>query len=315
MRLINLSLLLCASDCLGRRLGPRFLGRGDDSRQRQVRDLYKILHQVNTKEIPHGLKVPDSFSHLVSDMKNNQSRVNMPALPSLDLECKYSDVQEVALWFGYCSEKCRGVELEMIFNHLEEGQEWCKYAYDKFKANQEKAKLHMVRRMSKQHCLYTVETQSSLLITGGGAHTHRVSLMDSTCTCGKWEANKIPCSHLIAICAKYKHDAMEFMDRFYRVSEWYQSYKLIFQPLKDRLEWPEPAERRKAMSNSRLIREKGHPKSMRIRNEMDDEDRELPTSLWIENGPKLKCGLCRQGGHNRRRCLTRTVDSTSCGAI
>ncbi|KAL0015656.1 hypothetical protein SO802_002725 [Lithocarpus litseifolius] len=63
----------CSSfDCLGRRLGPRFLGRGDDSGQRQVRDLYKILHQVNTEEIPHGLKVPDSFSHLVSDMKNNQ---------------------------------------------------------------------------------------------------------------------------------------------------------------------------------------------------------------------------------------------------
>nr|POE44859.1 signal recognition particle receptor subunit alpha like [Quercus suber] len=104
---------------------------------------------------------------------------------------------------------------------LEEGQEWCKYAYDKFEANQEKAKRHMVRRMSAQHRLYTVETQSSLLRTGGGAHTHRVSLMDRTCTCRKWEANKIPCSHLIAVCAKYNHDATEFMDCFYRVSERY----------------------------------------------------------------------------------------------
>ena len=33
---------------------------------------------------------------------------------------------------------------------LEEGQEWCKYAYDKFEANQEKAKFHMVRRMNVQ---------------------------------------------------------------------------------------------------------------------------------------------------------------------
>ena len=33
---------------------------------------------------------------------------------------------------------------------LEEGQVWCKYAYNKFEANQEKAKLHMVRRMSVQ---------------------------------------------------------------------------------------------------------------------------------------------------------------------
>ena len=137
--------------------------------------------------------------------------------------------------------------------------------------------------------------------------------MDKTCTCRKWEANKIPCSHLIAVCAKYNHNATEFMDRFYRVEEWYHSYKPIFQPLKDRLEWPKPQERRIVMSNPRLIREKGRPKSTRIRNEMDDDNRELPTSLWIENGPKSKCGLCHQEGHNCRRCPTRNVESTSCG--
>ncbi|KAB2064323.1 hypothetical protein ES319_A09G010900v1 [Gossypium barbadense] len=58
-------------DCLGRRLGPRILGRVDDS-GRLVKDLYMILNQVNSEEIPEGLKLPDSFSHLVSDMKNNQ---------------------------------------------------------------------------------------------------------------------------------------------------------------------------------------------------------------------------------------------------
>ena len=112
----------------------------------------------------------------------------------------------------------------------------CKYVYNKFEAYQEKAKLHMVIRMSVQQQLYTVETQSSLLNIDEGVQTHRVSLVDRTCICGKWEANKIPCSHLIAVCAKYKHDAMEFMDHFYHVEERYHSYKPIFQPLKDRLE-------------------------------------------------------------------------------
>ena len=68
------------------------------------------------------------------------------------------------------------------------------------------------------------------------------------------------------------------------------------------------------MPNLRLIWEKGRPKSTRIRNEMDDEDKELPTSLWIENGPKSKYRLCRQEGHNRRRWSTRNVESTSRGA-
>nr|POE57307.1 hypothetical protein CFP56_35165 [Quercus suber] len=184
----------------------------------------------------------------------------------------------------------------------------------KFEANKEKAKLYIVRWMSMQQQLYTVETQSSLLNTSGGDHTHRVSLMDMTCTCGKWEANKIPYSHLIAVCAKHNHDATEYMDRFYLVEEWYHSYEPIFQPLKDRLEWLEPEERRTVMPKPWLIREKGWPTSTRICNEMDDEGRELPTSLWIENGPKLKCGLCRQEGHNRCTCPTRNVASTSRGA-
>nr|POF20178.1 hypothetical protein CFP56_56865 [Quercus suber] len=207
-------------------------------------------------------------------------------------------------------DECRNKTLEQ----LEEGQVWCKYAYDKFEANQEKAKLHRVKQMSAQQQLYTMETQSSLLNTARGDHTYRISLMDMTCTCGKWEANKIPCSHLIVVCAKHNHDATEYMDCFYRVEERYHSYELIFQPFKDRLEWPEPEERRTMMPNLRLIREKGQPTSTRIRNEMDDEDRELPTSLWIENEPNLKCGLGRQEGHNRHTCSTRSVASTSRGA-
>lgn len=40
--------------------------------QRLVRDFYNVLNQVNAEEIPADLKLPDSFSQLVSEMKNNQ---------------------------------------------------------------------------------------------------------------------------------------------------------------------------------------------------------------------------------------------------
>ena len=40
--------------------------------QRLVRDLYKILNQVNSEEIPVGLKVPESFNEFLTEMKNNQ---------------------------------------------------------------------------------------------------------------------------------------------------------------------------------------------------------------------------------------------------
>ncbi|KAF2596258.1 hypothetical protein F2Q68_00010276 [Brassica cretica] len=39
--------------------------------ERVARDFYTILNEVSTQENPYGLKIPDSFKHLVSDMKNN----------------------------------------------------------------------------------------------------------------------------------------------------------------------------------------------------------------------------------------------------
>ncbi|KAK4804785.1 hypothetical protein SAY86_004602 [Trapa natans] len=62
----------CSSfDCLGRRFGPRLLGRVDDS-GRMVRDFYKILDEVNSMQVPDDLKLPDSFGQLISEMNNNQ---------------------------------------------------------------------------------------------------------------------------------------------------------------------------------------------------------------------------------------------------
>ncbi|KAL8124657.1 hypothetical protein AgCh_012345 [Apium graveolens] len=62
----------CSSfDCLGRRLGPRLLGRVDDS-GKLVRDFYKILNQVNSEAVPNDLKLPHTFSQLVSEMKSKK---------------------------------------------------------------------------------------------------------------------------------------------------------------------------------------------------------------------------------------------------
>jgi len=62
----------CSSlDCLGRRLGPRLLGRGNDGSMRLVRDLYSILDEINAEEAPVDLKVPESFDEFIWDMKNN----------------------------------------------------------------------------------------------------------------------------------------------------------------------------------------------------------------------------------------------------
>ncbi|KAK4366612.1 hypothetical protein RND71_014492 [Anisodus tanguticus] len=99
----------CSSfDCLGRRLGPKLLGRTDDSKvnelpsisftaglsrhcfpililllikglsfllfqQRLVKDFVKILNQVNSEKVPSIMKLPGSYAQLVSEMKNKYS--------------------------------------------------------------------------------------------------------------------------------------------------------------------------------------------------------------------------------------------------
>ncbi|CAL9194386.1 unnamed protein product [Musa hybrid cultivar] len=61
-----------SSDCLRRRLGPRFLGSSGDDSTKLVKELYKILEQVNSLEIPDSEKFPESFSELLSDMKDKE---------------------------------------------------------------------------------------------------------------------------------------------------------------------------------------------------------------------------------------------------
>ncbi|URE20186.1 Glycosyl transferase family 8 [Musa troglodytarum] len=61
-----------SSDCLGRRLGPRFLGRSGDDSAKLIKELYKILQQINSEEIPVGEKFPESFSEFLSDMKDKE---------------------------------------------------------------------------------------------------------------------------------------------------------------------------------------------------------------------------------------------------
>ncbi|KAG6517912.1 probable galacturonosyltransferase 13 [Zingiber officinale] len=91
----------CSSlDCLGRRLGPKFLGRGGDGSEKLVKDIYKLIEQVNSEEISAGLKLPESFSEFLSDMKNSQDDAKTFAtrlkatMESMDRELKRSKLAE-----------------------------------------------------------------------------------------------------------------------------------------------------------------------------------------------------------------------------
>ncbi|CAA6653533.1 unnamed protein product [Spirodela intermedia] len=76
-------------DCLGRRLGPKFLTRSDDSVV-LIKDFYHILNQVNSEEIPDGLNLPESFDEFLSEIKGNHAIPKGIHCLSLRLTDEYS---------------------------------------------------------------------------------------------------------------------------------------------------------------------------------------------------------------------------------
>ena len=127
-----------------------------------------------------------------------------------------------------------------------------------------------------------------------GNHRHVVKLGDRSCSCGKWQAYHIPCSHVIAACADQHINVYQYIDPFYSLIEMLACYQPYFQPMKDTPYLEEDPNLNLPMlqADPRLFRQHGRPKSTRLRNEMD----------WRENQRKQNCGLYNKKGHNRRKC-------------
>ncbi|KAK9994312.1 hypothetical protein SO802_024015 [Lithocarpus litseifolius] len=132
---------------------------------------------------------------------------------------------------------------------LKLGKRWCKYAFDIFMRNKAKVEHHRVTRLSAQQQSYQVDTPHNLGTAGHGDHTHGVNLLQRTCTCQKWQLYKIPCSHVIAVCIRFRHDAEQYIDQCYSMNALFRSYAPVFSALKDRLSWPDPKETRKVVPN------------------------------------------------------------------
>uniref|UniRef100_A0A2N9HX13 SWIM-type domain-containing protein n=2 Tax=Fagus sylvatica TaxID=28930 RepID=A0A2N9HX13_FAGSY len=175
---------------------------------------------------------------------------------------------------------------------LSSGQAFSTHAMEIFQKWSEKASLHHVIEFNREEGTFQIQTQPSLTSMNKGNHRHVVKLGDRTCSCGKWQAYHIPCSHVIAACASQHINVYQFIDPFYSLTEMLASYQPHFEPMKDAPYWEEDPNFPMLRPDPRLLRQRGRPKSTRIRNEMD----------WRENQHKQSCGLCNQEGHNRKKC-------------
>ncbi|KAJ3673119.1 hypothetical protein LUZ60_006493 [Juncus effusus] len=71
--IVTLEGLECSSlDCLRRHIGPTIFGRGNNNSKKLVKELYEVLNQVDSTEVPIPSNLPDSFHEFLSEMKKNK---------------------------------------------------------------------------------------------------------------------------------------------------------------------------------------------------------------------------------------------------
>ena len=152
----------------------------------------------------------------------------------------------------------------------------------------------VVKAGSMEIVLYD-HLQGRFHVKSKSGRIHHLNLHDKKCTCGKALIYGFPCSHIIAACQHRCVDFRSFVQGYYSTQSYYDTWASLFYPIFNEDEWPlydgptiiAPASMKRQAS--------GRPKSTCLHNEMDVR----------EGKTKIKCGLCKQHGHNRRSCNSR----------
>lgn len=160
-------------------------------------------------------------------------------------------------------------------------------------ANNLVASSHQVRDYNRESTRFDIQ-EARHPITQAGGRRFTLNLNEGWCDCGDYQALHYPCSHVISACAALAINPMEYVHPVYKLENIVKAYQGQWYPVKDEPFWP-PAPAITLVADPALLRARGRPKSTRIRNEMD----------WIESGPRQRCRLCGEEGHNRRSCPSR----------
>lgn len=76
-----------------------------------------------------------------------------------------------------------------------------------------KASAHSLRSFNREKGIFK-------LITQRGKNVQVVNLDKKTCTCGKWEIFKYPCSHVFSVCAKLSLNSWQYVHKCYSIAEY-----------------------------------------------------------------------------------------------
>ncbi|XP_021748513.1 uncharacterized protein LOC110714318 [Chenopodium quinoa] len=121
---------------------------------------------------------------------------------------------------------------------LQEGYEYSEKALKTIDDNLKKSAAHKVDPFDYEKGLFAVETGCGNRASGKGGHVHTVNLSKRTCICQKLTIYKLPCSHVLAVCRHRSLSYADFVDPFFRTTEYRDTYKNTFMPVPDVSRWP-----------------------------------------------------------------------------
>ncbi|XP_057969477.1 uncharacterized protein LOC131158629 [Malania oleifera] len=159
---------------------------------------------------------------------------------------------------------------------------------------------HEVINFNIERGLFSIQTAPRPPNKGQNIQT--VDIKGRRCTYGKWQNLHCPCSHLLAVCGARRLGYRSYIDPCFTVQEHYATYAMDFIPILHEQYWKDLIAP-KLYGNRNLLRQKGCPKSSRLRNEMDVR----------EGSRRMRCGFCHEEAHNHNRCPRRTGGHDNAG--
>lgn len=183
----------------------------------------------------------------------------------------------------------RAREAQININNGHEFTEFCTRQLEEGKKKAVGLNVHMFDPAQRRGSVKDIETNKK------GQRTlvdYRVILDDRWCDCGKFQANRFPCEHAIAVCNAAYVDYKPYVDDLYKNTTWLRVYEFTFVELPHPDYWTDRPDYELWPDIRRRRDPKGRPQSRRIRNDMDEVE---------ESHPPL-CHTCWQPGHNVRTC-------------
>ncbi|XP_042018886.1 uncharacterized protein LOC121766685 [Salvia splendens] len=125
---------------------------------------------------------------------------------------------------------------------------------------------------------------------------HIVNLKSSSCTCREWELTGIPCQHAVCVLHSEGLEPENFVAHWYIESTYLKANQFMIQPVRGKILWAETGKEEIAPPAHRKL--PGRPK---VRRKKDKNEIQKAGKL-SRKGRIMTCKICKQPGHNIRRC-------------